>query len=114
METNNPMTTKLLPCPFCCGEANLVGLAQREQRIHCRHDLTCLLTDSAIYGFQQKEWNRRAPIAPSLHGRCVEVGPDDDGHRRLIIHTTREAISEFPGNLLHAEVTIIPSVKPYS
>lgn len=54
---------------------------------------------------------RGASVRPSeLAGRCVEVGDDDEGQPRLIIHTTREQLMRFGHNLAFADlaVTIVP------
>ena len=42
----------------------------------------------------------------TLVGRCVEVGDDDEGQPRLIIHTTREQLKSFGRNLAFADVKV--------
>ena len=44
--------------------------------------------------------------ARRLVGRCIEVGDDDDGQPRLIIHTTRERLMRFGRNLAFADVEV--------
>lgn len=39
-------------------------------------------------------------------GRCVEVGDDDEGQARLIIHTTREQLMNFGRNLAYVDVEV--------
>ena len=51
------------------------------------------------------------PSAPPVRdirlvGRCVEVGDDDEGQPRLIIHTTREQLMSFATNLAYANVEV--------
>ncbi len=47
------------------------------------------------------------PVRSSeLVGRCVEVGDDDEGQPRLIIHTTREELMRFGRNLAYADVMV--------
>jgi len=41
-----------------------------------------------------------------IAGRCVEVGDDDEGQPRLIIHTTREQLMRFGRNLTYADVVV--------
>ena len=41
-----------------------------------------------------------------ITGRCVEVGDDETGQPRLVIHTTREELARFSGNLAFADVVI--------
>lgn len=41
-----------------------------------------------------------------LVGRCVEVGDDDEGQPRLIIHTTREQLMNFGRNLAYVDVEV--------
>jgi hypothetical protein len=41
-----------------------------------------------------------------LVGRCVEVGDDDEGQPRLIIHTTREQLMNFGRNLAFVDVEV--------
>lgn len=41
-----------------------------------------------------------------LIGRCIEIGDDDQGRPRLIIHTTRDAISAFKRNLVFTDVEV--------
>jgi hypothetical protein len=41
-----------------------------------------------------------------LVGRCVEVGDDDEGQARLIIHTTREQLMSFGRNLAYVDVEV--------
>jgi len=42
----------------------------------------------------------------TLSGLCVEVGDDESGQPRLIIHTTREEIVRFRHSLVFAQVEI--------
>jgi hypothetical protein len=42
-----------------------------------------------------------------LIGKCVEVGNDGDGQARIVIHTTREQLREFKGNLVYADVMVM-------
>ena len=47
------------------------------------------------------------PVRSSeLVGRCVEVGDDDEGQPRLIIHTTREQLMSFGRNLAYSDVVV--------
>ena len=48
----------------------------------------------------------RSSEVAGLIGRCVEVGNDDDGQPRLIIHTSREQLLRFGRNLVYAEVSV--------
>jgi hypothetical protein len=41
-----------------------------------------------------------------LVGRCIEVGDDDEGQPRLIIHTTREQLMNFGRNLAYVDVDV--------
>ena len=41
-----------------------------------------------------------------VFGRCVEVGDDDDGQPRLIIHTTHEQLKRFGRNLAYVDVAV--------
>jgi len=41
-----------------------------------------------------------------LVGRCIEVGDDDEGQPRLIIHTTREQLMRFGRNLVYVDVDV--------
>lgn len=41
-----------------------------------------------------------------LVGRCAEVGDDEQGQPRLIIHTTRDQLAAFASNLIYAEVEV--------
>jgi hypothetical protein len=45
---------------------------------------------------------------PRIVGRCVEVGDDDDGQPRLIIHTTREQLIRCGRNLAFVDVEVAP------
>lgn len=47
------------------------------------------------------------PVRSSeLVGRCVEVGDDDEGQPRLIIHTTREQLKRIGRNLAYVDVVV--------
>jgi hypothetical protein len=50
--------------------------------------------------------SKQATQERELFGRCVEVGDDDEGQPRLIIHTTREQLMRFGRNLAYSDVVV--------
>lgn len=48
----------------------------------------------------------RIAEAGTIIGRCIEVGDDDEGQPRLVIHTTREQLAAFKRNLAYVDVAV--------
>ena len=49
---------------------------------------------------------------PRLIGHCVEIGDDDAGQPRLVIHTTREEIMRLGRNLAFQDVAVALAEAP--
>ena len=45
-------------------------------------------------------------MSDQITRRCVEVGDDDEGQPRLIIHTTREQLTGLGRNVVYADVVV--------
>lgn len=63
-------------------------------------DAAALITLAA----RVRELEAAAP--EGIAGRCVEIGDDDEGRPRLVIHTTRGAIMAHGRNLAFADVVV--------
>lgn len=46
------------------------------------------------------------PERNAIVGRCVEVGDDDNGNPMILIHTTREELMSFRGNIVYQDVEV--------
>jgi len=63
--------------------------------------------DRCSYTQAKAKAESEPPVRSSeLVGRCVEVGDDDEGQPRLIIHTTREQLMRFGRNLAYSDVVV--------
>jgi len=48
----------------------------------------------------------KASSPTSIVGYVSEIGNDENGDARIVIHTTHEAIKQFAGNLVYADVEV--------
>lgn len=57
--------------------------------------------------FALHDFARRLAAQPaSITGEVVQIGDDEEGQPRIVIHTTREAIRDYPASLLFKRVQV--------
>ena len=78
---------------------------------------SAILADHALDGDAPADHALRAALiagvkvllgGPGVTGEVVEMGDDEDGQPRVLIHTTREAIKAHGGPLMFRQVRVIP------
>jgi hypothetical protein len=98
------------------GEPNNIVSARRKADRVRSHGYVCLSWDGVDMSAPDAKPRERytiplyaaqlAPTTDTIVGKVVEIGDDENGQSRLVIHTTAEAIRDTVANLFLRNVTV--------